>query len=63
MESNMDPKNEGWRLEDVSLVPVMTDEEFSLNELPQIIRSSCRVTSKTLCSENSVLTTLMGVGV
>ena len=29
MESTLDPKDWGWRLEDASFVPVMTDVQLS----------------------------------
>ena len=36
MESTVDPKDWGWSLEDVSLVPVMTDEASAADELINI---------------------------
>ena len=36
MECTLDPKDLGWRLEDASLVPVMTDEEPAPDELLNI---------------------------
>ena len=41
MESTLDSKDEGWRLEDPFLVPVMANEELARDELLQIIRSNC----------------------
>ena len=50
MESTLDPKDWGWRLEDDSLVPVMTDQEPAPDELLKVIRCNCKVTSKNLCN-------------
>ena len=54
MESTLDPKDWGWRLEDASLVPAMTDEEPAPDELLNIRRCNCRMMFKNLCSGSSV---------
>ena len=59
MESTLDPKDWGWKLEYASLVPVMTNEEPTSDELLKTIQSNCQVTSKNPCSVNSVLATPM----
>ena len=52
-------KDWGWRLENASYVPVMTDEEPTPDEVVKIIRCNCQLTLKNLSSGNSFLATLM----
>ena len=49
MESTLDPKDWGWRLEGNSLVPITTDKEPAPEELLNVIRCNCRLTSKNPC--------------
>ena len=50
MESTLDPKYWGWRLEGNLMVPVLTDQEPAPDELLKVIRCNCQATSKYLCS-------------
>ena len=51
MESTLDAKDWGWRLEGASLVPAVTDQEPAPDELLKVMRCNCQATSKNLCSE------------
>ena len=63
MESTLDPKDWGWRLEDASLVPVITIEKASPDELLKMRRCNCRMMLKNLSSGKSVLSTPMDLSV
>ena len=51
MESALEPKDWGCRLEDASLAPVMADQEPFPDELLKVIRCNCQTTSKNLCKK------------
>ena len=48
MQSTLDPKDWGWRLEGALLVPAMTDQEPAPDELLKVIKCNCQATSKNL---------------
>ena len=52
-ESNLNPEDWGWMLEENSFVPIMTDESPAPDELLNVIRCNCRLTSKTPCGSNN----------
>ena len=52
-ESNLNPEDWGWSLEENSFVPIMTDESPAPDELINAIPCNCRLTSKNPCGGNN----------
>ena len=51
--NNLNPEDWGWKLEDGTFVPIMTDESPAPDELLNIIRCNCQLTSKNPCGGNN----------
>ena len=50
--SDMDPKQWGWKLEGTVLVPVMTDLDAAPESLLKFVRCKCKLSSKNPCGSN-----------
>ena len=49
MESKLDPLDWGWILDGGSMTPVKTDQVAAPDELVNVIRCNCKLTSKYTC--------------
>ena len=50
--SDMDPKQWGWKLDGTVLVPVMTDLDAAPESLLKFVRCKCKLSSKNPCGSN-----------
>jgi hypothetical protein len=52
METSVKSTDWGWRKNDNSLVPIMTDKDPAPIDLLKFIRCNCKLTTKNPCSSN-----------
>ena len=51
-KNNLNPENWGWKIEGGSYVPIMTDKPPAPNDILNVIRCNCKVTTKNPCGSN-----------
>ena len=59
MGMSLNPLDCGWKVDDDKLIPIMTDEVHTPDELLTVIRCNCQLSSTNTCDGNCAPLVLM----